>query len=795
MRERLFSLRVMLWLLVIVTPTGAAFVSGSVQDDLGQTITDVRLEFGNDAGGWFLADLRDGKFEVQLGPGTWRVERWSYWDGREVDYFDKQYLISVGDSAVITNLVFPRLRSRIEGSLRTISGEPLQAHIVMQGTVDGESLRAYGYPDTNGNFGVRLPNGTWSVKPEPGMVDQAGYVPAPAQTITLVNETNTTAFVVAPITNLVRGRIVDDAGAPVPNLRMYWSSNRGFWRNVTTDANGNYSFAAQADSWSFYFTDLRERRLAMSLMMRTWIAVAEAADLTTCNVRLFRLPYDIHVRFVDENGNLYTSAPPSMIAQARVDGEAIQLSAQVVNGETDIAACPGSWTLMPNPPIANQTVNITTEPATVTFVVHPADAQSRFFGKVVDEQGVGIGNFQVQATWNGPIDTTDTDGNFEFLLPPDSLYARWIDTNYVMASTFVRPAPDQPAERIITARKATKTILVKMNFAEGAQPTSMSAWASTRIGGNSYSVSDLNGPNSVIRLRVFPGPWKVEASVPGFVAALPRVIEVGSEDVEVTFDFQAASQVSSGTVRGRVIMPSGSPLKYASVQAQGGQWDFVQTDEEGRFSVKVAGKCTVAIFNGRFGINVPAEVKAGAEMDLGTIQFPELKVKATVTFVDETGAPIKFSGYYGNEIRLTCDSGTAKFEVIDEGTENSRTALLTPGMWRIEGDTRDEGFALATPIMLEVGQSDLRTNIVLRRLGNRRTAPTLNIFKGSNGLTMRGGATTKYVDIETSSDLKTWRYFATQPMTNAIVDLTALGSGGPHVYFRAANADLPAAEE
>jgi hypothetical protein len=795
MRQRLFSLFFIVWLLGGMAPTRAALMSGSVQDELGETITNVRLEFGNDAGIWFLADLRDGKYEVNLSPGTWRVKRWPYWGASEVDYFDQEYLIPVVDSAVVTNLVFPKLRSRIEGSLRTPSGEPLQLNITMKATLNGQSVRAYGYPDTNGSFGVRLPNATWSVQPEPSLVDEAGYVPVAAQTITLLNETNVAAeFVLSPATNIVRGRIVDDSGAPIANLPIYWYSYGGFSRDVTTDADGNYSFAAHPDHWAFYFYGLQERRLAAATVWTPRVEVVEGAEVTTCNARLFRMPYDIHVRFVDENGDLYTSANPLLVVQSRLDGEPIESWAQAVDGRADIAVASGSWAIL-GPAPYNQTANVVSESVEVTIVVHP-NSQSRFFGKVVDERGAGIPNFQIRGTWNGPIDTTDADGNFEFLLPTDSLYPRAVDTNYLMAGTSVTPTPDHPAERVITVRRATSAILVKVNFPEGSQPSSMSAWTSTRVAGAVYQTSDLNGTNSVIRLPVFPGSWKVYASAPGFLDPAPKVIQVGSDGVEITFDFQEPP-VSNGLVRGKVILPSGSALKYANVQAQGDpRWDYGQTDEEGRFSLSADdGKCKIAIFQWPMSLTIPVQVNSGAGIDLGTVQMPSPRVKAVITFVDETGAPIKFSGYYPNQIRLTCDTGTAIFEVIDEGRENQRSALLMPGTWKIEGETREEGFAIPPPVVLEVGQSNVQTNIVLRRLGNRATAPTLSILNGSNGPKVRGASTTKYLDIETSSDLKTWRYFATQPMTNSIVDLNASGAaGGFNVFFRAANADFAATE-
>jgi hypothetical protein len=790
MRERRLRLCFILWLLVSLASARAALMSGSVVDDLGETITGLRLEFGNDAGSWFLADLRDGKYEVNLIPGTWRVKRWLYyWDGREVDYFDKEYLIPVGDSAVVTNLVFPKLRSQIEGSLRTPSGDPLQMHIIMNATLNGESVHAFAYPDTNGIFAMRLPNATWSVQPAPVMVDQAGYVPVAARTITLANETNATAqFVISPATNIVRGQVVDDTGAPVGNLRMPWSSGGGFWRDLTTDADGNYSFAAHPDRWAPIFDGLRERRLAATYSSRPLVDVVEGAEVTTCNVRLFRLRYDIHVRLVDERGNPYTSGSSSMTVQGTLDGERVELYAEVINGQTDIAVDSGSWSLN-----WSETVNVTTESVDVTLVIPPTNTQSRFFGKVVDEKGLGISNFGIQATWNGAIETTDADGNFGFVLPTDTVYARWTDTNYVMANAYGTPTPDHPVERVITARRVTGAIIVKLNFPEGEQPSSMSVEASTRVAGSHYTVYDLNGTNSVMRLPVFPGTWRVTPFIRGVE---PRIVEVGANDVEVVFNIPA-QQGSRGTVRGKVILPSGSPLKWVGAGLETGDqvWEFGETDGEGRFSFQTAGKCTVGIYAGNLAIKVAADVKEGMETDVGTIQLPERNVKAVFTFVDETGAPIKFSGYYQNEVHLTHDAGGVKIELFDGGMQNQRSALLAPGMWKVEAETRDAGFAVATPMMLEVGQSDVQTNIVLRRLGNRATAPTLDILNASNGPRVRGVSTTGYIDIETSSDLKVWKYFATQPMTNSIFDLNVSGTvGGSNVYFRAANADFPAVE-
>src|SRR5215216_4313061 len=124
MRERQFYWMLLISLIAFVAPTRSATMSGLVQNELGETILSMGLEFGNDAGIWFRRDVSDGRFEVNLIPGTWRVQRWSHNpDGTESEYFNQEYLIPVADSAVVTNLVFPKLRSRLEGSLRTTSGE------------------------------------------------------------------------------------------------------------------------------------------------------------------------------------------------------------------------------------------------------------------------------------------------------------------------------------------------------------------------------------------------------------------------------------------------------------------------------------------------------------------------------------------------------------------------------------------------------------------------------------------------------------------------------------------------
>ena len=49
----------------------------------------------------------------------------------------------------------------------------------------------------------------------------------------------------------------------------------------------------------------------------------------------------------------------------------------------------------------------------------------------------------------------------------------------------------------------------------------------------------------------------------------------------------------------------------------------------------------------------------------------------------------------------------------------------------------------------------------------------------------------KYVDIESSADLKVWKYYVTQTMNDGSADLTApVVVENPIYYFRAVNADL-----
>jgi hypothetical protein len=599
----------------------------------------------------------------------------------------------------------------------------------------------------------------------------------------------------------IQGRVTDDGGAAVANLQVLLYSDTGALHSAITDGDGNYSDAASAGNWTIRFDaqELKDRRLAA--IQRTQIVSVVEGAVTTYDIQLLRTPYDIQVRLVDENGALYQMGAPDFYVQSMIDGERYQLQGVLSNGEAMVPVAAGSWSVDFNlsslpARVWGQVVNVTSEPVEATFVLRTGNSDSRFFGQVVDENGAAVPNFAMQLNWNGDIVNADSDGRFDLLLPAGSLYVRSADTNYLLAATFVALSPTQPVERVIPARRAMSGIAVTFNFPEGAQSSSMSVWISTRVGGHSYQVDFFNSTNRLVRLPAFPGRWTVNAAAAGFMALPPKSVEVGSEDVEVAFDF-LGTNVSTNTIQGKIVFPSGAPLKYVDVFAEGNpNSGHATTDEAGQFTMKVAdGRYNVRIMQwSPMVMKIPVEVKDGADVDLGTIELPNRTVKAGITFVDETGAPIEFSGFNPNNIHLTSDTGTASYEVWDDGLENQRSVLLMPGTWRMEAESLDEGFAVPAAVTLEVGDTDVEVKIALRRLDATPTAPALNIFQGDQApvFTLRMvSPSAKYVDIESSSDLKVWKYYATQTMTDGSADLTVpVVVENPILYFRAVNADL-----
>src|ERR1051325_5089833 len=124
---------------------------------------------------------------------------------------------------------------------------------------------------------------------------------------------------VAAVRADIQGRVTDESGAAVTSLHVYLNSDSGDSHVAMTDAEGNYSDAASPGSWTIRFDseELKQRRLAA--IQRTQI-VSVAEGVTTYDIHLLRTPYDIHVRLVDENGELYQTGAPDFYVQSMIVG-------------------------------------------------------------------------------------------------------------------------------------------------------------------------------------------------------------------------------------------------------------------------------------------------------------------------------------------------------------------------------------------------------------------------------------------------------------------------------------------
>ncbi|HUS34463.1 MAG TPA: carboxypeptidase-like regulatory domain-containing protein [Verrucomicrobiae bacterium] len=802
MRKRLFYLWLVSYVVANLFTARAAIVSGLVKDESGSLIAEVRLEAGNDNGIWFTRTFSSSSFELDLIPGEWRV---SLFDGRSAGYLDLDYLINVGSAAITTNLVFPKLNAVIEGSIRTASGVALtNVQIDFRRMMGTRQLWETARSDSNGMFTARLPDGQWNVRPQLAELSQV-YDPIPAQVVTVLGDTNSQVlFVARTATNFIRGRIVDESGAPVTNLTVAAWVNYEASRQTTTDATGYYTIGVYPGYWMVEAQGVKDRGLIAR--MEHYVAeITESIGEATVDMRLHRAPFTIDVTTVDENGQLLVWTNMAVIARGSIGGDWAEVSATVVDGKASVAVPSGAWGIsvgffgLPhaNPwpgTISMPNAVVTTESVSVKVVMRPKPADGRFNGRIVDEYGNGMANFPLFLSWETVARLTDGAGRFDFILPTGSYFLKSADTNYAFADGVVQVLPDSPVERQYVARRLGSELIVRVNYPPGIVPSYASVNAQSRLGGGSFFIS-ATPEGGLARMRLFPGEWKLSAYATSLHTPTEQTVVVPTTN-EITFDF-AVAETNLASIQGHVVDSENFPLRWRNVGADAVRIGTDQrTDEDGRFRLMVApGKVELWIPGPLPLITYKVyDVKPGENLDIGTLRLPRPGTRLTLNYVDENGAPLKLSGYSDNSVNASAEIGGVVYKMNDSGYENSRNLLLLPAKWRIEFRLREENLAAPAPMAVEVGETDLSLNVVVRKLSSTPTPLELQtVAVGGKSVLRLSTQSERYVDVESSADLKTWRFHSSHRMTNSVVNLNVSDStNDANHFFRAVTAMTPA---
>ncbi len=120
----------------------------------------------------------------------------------------------------------------------------------------------------NGNFATGLLPGAWQISPHSDHLSAKGYTGGTGENVILgAGEAVEVNFTVNAITARLRGRVTDDAGAPIPNIQLVVSplpQNPSGAGSIypPTDNNGNFDVGVRGGNWTIALEceDAQQRR-------------------------------------------------------------------------------------------------------------------------------------------------------------------------------------------------------------------------------------------------------------------------------------------------------------------------------------------------------------------------------------------------------------------------------------------------------------------------------------------------------------------------------------------------------
>ena len=194
------------------------------------------------AGG--LSDV-NGNYSFSITVGQWKLRPV---EGQlaQLGYVDVQKVLVNGDNSGAATIDFhvPKATALIYGTVKDGANNPVTG-VKVQANDQGNLYKANGFTfSPNANYATGVVAGTWSVGPEPDSLAARGYIGTGSEVTLNAGHALQVNFVVQAITAHLRGQIMDDSGAPIPNIGLVvqltdGSSGAGGLHPVT-DNNGNF---------------------------------------------------------------------------------------------------------------------------------------------------------------------------------------------------------------------------------------------------------------------------------------------------------------------------------------------------------------------------------------------------------------------------------------------------------------------------------------------------------------------------------------------------------------------------
>jgi hypothetical protein len=224
------------------------------------------LENSDQNSPWYLSFFygktdNNGRFDVAYRPGEWKIELESA-PTIGLFAFETNFTVLANISNVVVTV--PLATNFITGHVRDSDGNPVSGVVVSASLSyyeDPVNWRNYHYfsadakTDTNGFYRLNVFSidwTNWNVQISCENLYSIGLACVPSQSVNVTNAENVADFTVVILTNHLRGRLVDETGAPIPNISLTLQKNSAynFYTHITTDTNGNWDALINRGEWS-----------------------------------------------------------------------------------------------------------------------------------------------------------------------------------------------------------------------------------------------------------------------------------------------------------------------------------------------------------------------------------------------------------------------------------------------------------------------------------------------------------------------------------------------------------------
>jgi hypothetical protein len=233
-------------------------LSGKVSDSSSTAgIAGVFVTANSSVNSLFSGGLTDanGNYSFKLTAGQWQV-RPDKAGPAEAGYLTskKATTNATASGSGTLNFALSKVTALIFGTVTDDATNPVNG-LPIKVNDDSNLFNSVGMTFApNGNYSVGVVAGTWAVTPDNQSLIGGGYAPAGSDVTLISGQASQVDFVLQSITAHLRGQIIDDVGAPIPNMKLVVQpvpmdpSGAGSL-NVQTDNNGNFDAGVRGGTW------------------------------------------------------------------------------------------------------------------------------------------------------------------------------------------------------------------------------------------------------------------------------------------------------------------------------------------------------------------------------------------------------------------------------------------------------------------------------------------------------------------------------------------------------------------